>query len=133
MTFSPIDELKRQMTLPFAPERIYQGECDPVTHLSVYFDPWEVFPCFYGVYSSDFDDVAILVLDNMLNKRFGGQHGESVAHEMFREVLCTSDLCDYGTSPRGCFPNWGSGFDELLPGFLEKWKQYRQGFWGDGE
>lgn len=96
------------------------------------FDPWDAFPCFYGSYSRAFDDMAILVLSNIAEGKFGASAGEGLAHEMFREVLCTSGLCDYGTSPRGCFPDWGSGFEEVLPRLIEKWKEYRDAGWGEG-
>lgn len=96
-----------------------------------YFDPWRPFErCIYGSYSSDFDDMAILVLDNIVNKRWGASAGEGLAHEMFREMLCVADLCDYGTSPRGCFPNWSiDGIEELLVALLEKWREYRRVQW----
>ncbi|MEG3175861.1 hypothetical protein U1872_06435 [Sphingomonas sp. RB3P16] len=95
------------------------------------FDPWNVFPALYGSYSSDFDDMAILVLDNILNNRWGADHGETLAHEMFREMLCTAGLCTYGTSPRGCFPDYvgGESMRPLLADLLEKWHDYRRVEW----
>jgi hypothetical protein len=96
------------------------------------FDPWEIFPSLYGSYSSEFDDMAILVLDNVLNGRFGAKDGEGLAHEMFREMLCTAGLCNYGTSPRGCFPHHAvDGIVELLTALLAKWREYRAAEWGD--
>lgn len=94
------------------------------------FDPWDLFDhAIYGSYSSDFDDMAILVLDNIVNGRWGSDHGEGLAHEMFREMLCCANLCDYGTSPRGCFPN---GYTrDLLPALLAKWREYREVEWGE--
>lgn len=94
------------------------------------FDPWDLFPSLYGSYSSEFDDMAILVLENILAKRWGADHGEGLAHQMFREMLCNAYLCDYGTSPRGCFPNWGvDGIEDLLTQLLSKWKEYRAAEW----
>lgn len=119
-----IDRLKEELAKPFPKEEWEKGTEDV-------FDPWNVFPCFYGSYSSEFDDMAILVLENIRDGKWGADHGEGLAHEMFREVLCTSDLCDYGTSPRGCFPNWGSGFAELMPTLIEKWRDYRRLEWGE--
>lgn len=87
------------------------------------FDPWEILP-FYGNYSSAFDDMAIQVLKNLLD---GGRGGEELAHEMFREVLCKKGLCDYGTSPRVCFPT--TRFKEQLPKLIEKWSEYRRLNW----
>jgi hypothetical protein len=123
--FSAIAELRRQLELPVI------GRDDP-QHWSVEetFDPWEIFPMFYGSYDSEFDDMAIEVLEAV---REGNFRDEPLSHRMFREVLCTSDLCDYGTSPRGCFPNWDTRFAEVLPRLIEKWKQYRSAEWGDDE
>lgn len=89
------------------------------------FDPWEIFP-FYGSYSSAFDDMALQTLENILD---GNRREESLAHEMFREVLCHKNLCDYGTSPRVCFPT--SAFKELLPQLIENWKHYYKVAWGE--
>jgi hypothetical protein len=119
-----IDQLKHSLLLPVvdSESHLYGGdEC---------FDPWEMFPCLYGSYSSEFDDMAITVLENIRDRKFGKSAGENLAHEMFREMLCTADLCDYGTSPRGCFPNWQSGFAEILPTLIDKWHEYRRVNWG---
>lgn len=120
--FDAMRELRRQLAkaAPTGPDDIVDT-----------FDPWEILPCFYGSYSSAFDDVAILVLENIRDEKFGEAAGEGVAHEMFREVLCTYNLCDYGTSPRGCFPNWGSGFEHTLDDLIDKWRQYRTAQWED--
>lgn len=95
------------------------------------FDPWETFSgSLYGSYSGAFDHMAITVLRNIQSKRWGGDHGETLAHEMFREMLCVADLCDYGVSPRGCFPTLE--FEPLLPALIEKWEAYADVMW-DGE
>lgn len=122
----PIDEIRYQLTLPVV------GRDQPDFWGEDTFDPWEPFErSLYGSYSSEFDDMAITVLENILHQRWGRDHGESLAHEVFREILCNAGLCDYGTSPRGCFPDWGSGFADVLPLYLQKWKQYRAVEWGD--
>jgi hypothetical protein len=92
------------------------------------FDPWRLFPALYGAYSSDFDDLAIAVLSDL---RDGYRHGQrrDLAAEMFREMLCTAELCDYGTSPRACFPV--REFSERLPALIDKWTEYRKITWGD--
>ena len=89
------------------------------------FDPWEMFPL-YGSYSSEFDEVALTVLKNIAHTTY---ENENVAHEMFREMLCTKGLCDYGTSPRVCFPT--EGFKQMLPEYIEKWEKYSERMWGD--
>lgn len=118
---SALEELKRQLAKPVCRQDDFQS--------ADHFDPWEAFPCLYGSYSSEFDDMAILVLNNLINRTFGRNGGEGLAHEMFREMLCTADLCDYGTSPRGCFPV--AGFAEILPALLEKWREHARVSWAD--
>ena len=120
-----VDIIRAQLAKPVAKDQWERGT-DEV------FDPWAAFPCLYGSYSAAFDNMAILVLDNILNKRWDGDHGEELAHEMFREMLCTAGLCDYGTSPRGCFPDPRvSDIDALLTALLEKWRAYREAEWSD--
>lgn len=99
---------------------------DGCTGSGSYFDPWGVFDCFYGSYSADFDWVAVTVLEGLLD------HEKAVwdlPSHMFREILCTKNLCDYGTSPRACFPT--SEFEKVLPDFITKWKEYYQNHWGE--
>lgn len=90
------------------------------------FDPWEIFPCFFGHYSSDFDEMALLTLRNIRDRKY---EGEGLAHQMFREYLCRSELCDYGTSPRVCFPT--TAFEKLLPDLIDKWQAFSDVQWGD--
>ena len=103
-----------ELAKPLPTEQWEEG-CDE------FFDPWNLFHSVYGSYSSDFDDMAILVLSNLHQRNFDG---EGLAHHMFREMLCTAHLCDYGTSPRVCFPT--TDFRPLLPALLEKWQRYRE-------
>jgi hypothetical protein len=96
------------------------------------FDPWALFPSLYGTYSKAFDDMALLVLRNLQLARediYGELVPEELAHEMFREMLCTSELCTYGSSPRVCFTN--EPFDELLPELIAKWEAYSNMMWGE--
>lgn len=86
-------------------------------------DPWNIFPV-YGSYSSEFDDVALKTLENLLAGTF---EDKGVEYEIFREILCKKNLCDYGTSPRVCFPT--TQFKEQLPKYITKWKQYYKTQW----
>lgn len=86
------------------------GEC---------FDPWDLFPALYGSYSKAFDDMAIEVLSDI---RDGTWNRTDLASEMFREMLCTCGLCDYGSSPRVCFA--ATAFKEMLPRLIERWREY---------
>ena len=88
------------------------------------FDPWDMFPI-YGSYSGDFDECAIDVLQGMLDRN--REHRADLAANMFREMLCIMGLCNYGTSPRYCFPS--TRFREMLPELVEKWRAYSKIMW----
>ena len=122
-----IKDVKKLLARPNSPTSDYIGCIDEKTNEPEYFDPWDIFPV-YGNYSSEFDDVALTVLHNLLD---GTTERENIAHEMFREMLCKMDLCDYGTSPRVCFPN--TEFRKLLPEYINKWKEYYILQWGDND
>lgn len=109
-------KLAALLDLPSVPEDgLYSdGEC---------FNPWDMFPCLYGSYSRAFDDMAIAVLVNIRD----GKHEDDLASEMFREMLCTLGLCEYGTSPRVCFAS--QRFAPLLPRLIERWQDYRKQMW----
>lgn len=92
-----------------------------------YFDPWPMFNL-YGSYSGDFDECAIDILDELQS---GDKKRHDLGAEMFRELLCNLDLCEYGTSPRVCFPT--REFRELLPTLVEKWKAYSAVQWNSDE
>lgn len=113
-----LDAYRVELAKPIAEDHYQQ--CDET------FDPWEPLGCLYGSYSDDFDDMALLVLENLQAREFGG---EGLAHQMFREILCKIDLCEYGSSPRVCFPR--SEFRDMLPGLIAKWREYCAMQWAD--
>lgn len=90
------------------------------------FEPWNIFPAIYGSYCSSFDKCALDVLTEIMN---GDREREDLGADMLREMLCVSDLCSYGTSPRVCFPT--QQFKALLPVLIEKWRAYALLAWGD--
>lgn len=90
------------------------------------FDPWEIFPI-YGSYSSEFDDMAIDTLTDILNGTFKTGDKYGLSQEIFREMLCNMGLCNYGTSPRTCFAN--ESFMNVLPEYINKWKEYYKLQW----
>lgn len=98
------------------------------------FDPWDALDVPCGSYSSEQDDQGIAILEIIASER--GVHctdiaerlGLSPSHvELWQYIFCGADLCDYGTSPRGCFPS----DDERVKAFLDNWKQYRKLAWGN--
>ena len=88
-----------------------------------FFDPWDFFPL-YGSYSSDFDQLAIDVLDELIE---GKKVRDDLAAEMFREILCNLELCDYGTSPRVCFPT--SQFASMIVELRDRWMKFSALSW----
>lgn len=102
------------------------------------FDPWELFPAIYGSYSADFDWTMLDVLralrlaaEGDWDSAMAMQREETLAHHIFREMLCTADLCDYGTSPRVCFAT--EPFKAALPELISKWEAYSLMQWGKPE
>lgn len=114
------EELEREATAavdrllakpPIPADGLYSdGEC---------FDPWDLFPSLYGSYSSEFDEMALAVLSDIQDRTY---HRTDLAADMFREMLCTKGLCDYGTSPRTCFAS--GHFTKQLPRLIERWREY---------
>lgn len=90
------------------------------------FDPWDILPSLYGSYDSRFDDCVIDVLCELRDRT---RRRDDLAADMIREMLCSADLCDYGTSPRHCFAT--AEFRELLPELIERWRAYAKQQWED--
>ncbi len=105
------EELQAMLALP-NDEQGYMSEGES-------FDPWDLFPLLYGSYCGSFVRCAIEVLSELKD---GEKRRDDLGAEMFREMLCNKHLCDYGTSPRVCFPT--SNFRPLLVPLIEKWKAY---------
>lgn len=115
------EKLEMALALPPIPEGddpYSDGEC---------FNPWDLFPSLYGTYSSDFDEMAIAVL---IDVEKGTHERTDLAAQMFREMLCTSGICTYGTSPRVCFPETEKMRD-LIAKLVEKWIEYASLKWKD--
>lgn len=96
------------------------------------FDPWESLGISCGSYSSNQDEHGIAVLELIVTERgiyntdIARRLALSPAHvELWQYIFCSADLCEYGTSPRGCFPV----SDDAAKAFLENWKQYHKLAW----
>lgn len=82
------------------------------------FDPWALFPALYGSYSSSFDECALDVLRELRDRE---KRRDDLGADMFREMLCTAEMCDYGTSPRVCF--WALDA-ALLQRLIDRWAEW---------
>lgn len=111
-----LQDILLKPSVPAGDEPYSDGEC---------FDPWEMFPAVYGSYSSEFDRLAIDVLTDI---EHGTRYRTDLAAEMFREMLCTAGMCDYGTSPRTCFAT--APFKAVLPRLIERWREFTDLRWG---
>lgn len=88
-----------------------------------FFDPWEILPV-YGGYDADFDRLAFDVLTDIID---GKVRRNDLPARMFREMLCVADLCEYGSSPRVCFPTVAA--KGLFPDWLSKWRTVSSVMW----
>jgi len=107
-----------------------------------FWDPWIAMGVQCGGYSAGVDLDAIEVLrairDGVAAGRSGGEYGNFVTDiaertglsrthvELYQYMFCSVNWCDYGTSPRGCFPEYGFDFD----GLIEAWCKYYVRRWG---
>lgn len=116
-TADAIAKLTALLALPDIPDNgMYSdGDC---------FDPWDMFPCLYGSYDGAFDVMAIDVLTDIQDQTY---KRTDLASHMFREMLCTAGLCEYGSSPRVCFAE--QEFVPLLPRLIERWRAYAEIMW----
>lgn len=112
------EELAALLAKPMPQEEYDIGNVDM-------FNPWDLFPALYGSYGGEFDQCAIAVLEEL---RDGRKERRDLGAEMLREMLCSMGLCNYGTSPRVCFPE--PVFAEMLPTLIEKWRAYSLLQWG---
>lgn len=106
-----------------------------------YWDPWDAMHIHNGGYSSNVENDAIEILrairDGVKDGRDGGQYGNYVTDianktglseghvELWQYIFCSAGWCNYGTSPRGCFPDQSIDFDALI----EAWAGYYRRKW----
>lgn len=88
---------------------------------------WDVIPSIYGGYDVEFDRVMLVLLRDLRDGTFKSQRF-GLATDILREMLCVQDLCDYGSSPRVCFPT--REFEEILPELIARWEAQAQRDWG---
>lgn len=112
-----VDDFMQIVNLPLADE----GE----RGCSGFFDPWPFFGL-YGHYSADFNHMAISVLKRLERRKFSQ---ENLAENMFAELLCSKGLCEYGTSPRVCFPT--GHFQRVIGDVISKWVEFDKLEWGE--
>lgn len=96
-----------------------------------YFNPWyDILTNIHGGYASESDDLMIEVMEAV---RDGKTHDlikeKGFIIEFMLYVLSGNELTDYGTSPRGAWPDQRDLWQQLI----DKWKCYRDIAWGEEE
>jgi hypothetical protein len=99
-----------------------------------YWDPWIALDIHCASYSGAVDQDALNVLRLIGGPEFiyctgiAERLGLSASHvELLQSIFCSADWCDYGTSPRGCFPTDRDGFPALIAAF----EVYYERQWGE--
>jgi hypothetical protein len=92
-----------------------------------FFDPWEnIIQGIHGNYSSEADDMMIEVLEAVRDgNTFSLIEQKGFAAEFMLYVLSGHGLTEYGTSPRGAWPE----HRDLWQLLIDKWKAYREVAW----
>lgn len=94
-----------------------------------HFDPWhDILQGIHGSYASESDDLMIGALEAIRDRgtfEFIEQHG--FIAEFMLYVLSGHGLTDYGTSPRGGWPD--HSIEDLWQPMIDKWKAYSDRQW----
>lgn len=97
-----------------------------------YWDPWDALGLSCCSYNSELDRAAIEVLRLLAGDDFvyctdiAERTGLSpLMVEMLQGIFCSANWCEYGTSPRGCWPIDREGFSALVTA----WEAYYQRHW----
>ncbi|RVO41386.1 hypothetical protein CN093_09010 [Sinorhizobium meliloti] len=114
------EKLEGALALPL-PVSIDDVGCEGV------FDPWEhVIKGIHGGYSSESDDIMIEVLEAVRDgTTFELIRQKGFIAEFMLYVLSGHGLTEYGTSPRGAWPDQR----DLWQLLIDKWKAYREVAW----
>jgi len=104
------------------------GDLSMATHGTL-FDPWGgVIEGIYGGYSSESDDLMIKVLEAVWYRTtIDLIAAEGFAAEFMLYVLAGHGLIEYGTSPRGGWPD--PTVADLWQPLIDKWKAYATAQW----
>jgi len=97
-----------------------------------FFDPWDdVITGIYGSYASESDYLMIRILEAARDgQTFDVIKGHGFAAEFMLYVLAGHGLLEYGTSPRGGWPD--PDVADLWQSLIDKWKAYARAVWGRG-
>jgi hypothetical protein len=94
------------------------------------FDPWEEFGLRCVNYNSQIDEDMINVMKCIKNKKYNSDIAVELNLseqyvELLQSILCSKNICEYGTSPRGCWFMHSIDADE----YINKWQEYYKNNW----
>lgn len=95
------------------------------------FDPWhDVIEGIHGSYASESDDLMIAAIEAVRDRTtFEMIEERGFAAEFVLYVLSGHGLTEYGTSPRGGWPD--PAVADLWDALIDKWKAYAAIVWAD--
>lgn len=96
-----------------------------------FFDPWEdIIKGIHGSYASECNELMIETLEAVRDgTTFGLIEKRGFVVEFMLYVLSGHQLTNYGTSPRGAWPE----HRDLWPALIDKWRAYAQVAWADDD
>lgn len=96
-----------------------------------FFDPWEdIIHGIWGSYAAKSDALAISTLEAVRDKRtFDFIKDEGFSAEFMLYVLAGHGYLNYGTSPRGGWPD--ESVADMWQELIDKWKAYYEIHWGE--
>lgn len=97
-----------------------------------YWEPWDALGLQCVSYNSEIDRGAIAVLRGIKGRLYcdaiAEKTGMAPAHvELLQSIFCSANWCEYGTSPRGCWPIDRDYFHLLIGA----WEAYYERKWGE--
>lgn len=98
-----------------------------------YWDPWSALGISCASYSSQIDADAIHILKAIASRQFNSDIAVMLGLpeqyvELLQSIFCSAGWCDYGTSPRGCFPamDWNE-----FQAIISAWEAYYDRQWNN--
>jgi len=89
---------------------------------------WDILGIPKGTYNSAVDEHIIYVIDRMIPKPYAAFSSDIAKEkgwpeeyvELIKYILCSAELAEYGTSPRGAWIN--HDLADLMPKVIERWR-----------
>jgi hypothetical protein len=94
------------------------------------FDPWgQIIKGIFGGYSSESDVLAIRTMEAIRDRKTFDLINAGFQYEFMLYVLSGHGMTNYGTSPRGAWPD--ESIADLWQPLIDKWRAYYVAYWGE--